>query len=96
MRVRKGEQMQYYTTGELAKKVCVSRKTIWSWTTYGLPIRGQVIRLESERWGKHYRISEEQWQRFHALINGKPVPAVDTDLMKRDAAARERCRAMGC
>ncbi len=89
--------MQYYSTGTLAKKIDKSRKTVWTWCAYGLPINGVVHRLECERWGRTYRISEEQWERFRAAINGRPVetPGPDLEFQRRDEAARKRCRAMG-
>lgn len=88
--------MRYYTTGELAAAVGVTRKTVWTWCRYGCPVRGIIIKLESEQWGKHYRISQEQWDAFHAAINNKPLPTPPVDnLAKRDAAARARLRAMG-
>ncbi len=89
--------MQYYSTAELAKRICKDRKSVWRWCKYGLPIGGTVYRLECERWGRTYRISEEAWERFRAAINGKPVetPKPDVEFERRDAAARKRLRAMG-
>ena len=48
------EEKGWYTIGELAKKIQLSDRTVWSWIRDG--------KLQSTRYGQQHRITELQWQ----------------------------------
>ena len=54
----------WYTIGELAKKIQVSDRTVWSWIRDG--------KLQSTRYGQQHRISEFQWQEYFNNFNRRP------------------------
>jgi len=53
----------WYTIGELAKKLELSDRTVWSW------IRDEKLR--STRYGQQHRITERQWQECFDKFNSK-------------------------
>jgi excisionase family DNA binding protein len=57
------EEKGWYTIGELAKKIQVSDRTVWSWIRDG--------KLRSTRYGQQHRITELQWQECFDRFNSK-------------------------
>jgi len=57
------EQKGWYTIGELAKKIRLSDRTVWSWIRDG--------KLRSTRYGQQHRITEHQWQECFQQFNSK-------------------------
>ena len=57
------EEKSWYTIGELAKKIQVSDRTVWSWIRDG--------KLRSTRYGQQHRITELQWQECFDNFNSK-------------------------
>ena len=57
------EEKGWYTIGELAKKIQLSNRTVWSWIRDG--------KLRSTRYGQQHRITELQWQECFDNFNSK-------------------------
>ena len=57
------EEKGWYTIGELAKKIQLSDRTVWSWIRDG--------KLRSTRYGQQHRITELQWQECFDNFNSK-------------------------
>ena len=57
------EEKGWYTIAELAKKIQLSDRTVWSWIRDG--------KLRSTRYGQQHRITELQWQECFDNFNSK-------------------------
>lgn len=60
---------KYVRTGVIAEYCSVHRDTVWDWMTTGVRIMDRVVRLRSERIGKHHKTTWEWFEEFKRECN---------------------------
>lgn len=58
--------MEYLRTTEVANQLAVSPNTVLSWITTGVHIAGKNHRLDAQRIGRNFRITQDSVDRFLA------------------------------
>lgn len=69
---------QYITTGEVAKKLRRSPRTVRNWIAHGCPTPRGVVFLQATKAGKSWLIHPDWLALFEHRI--RPVPRADFDL----------------
>jgi hypothetical protein len=87
---------KYLSLAVAAKKLIVSRETVWRWGTKGLSVAGAVVKLRLVRVGRYFRTTQEWIDAFVAACNptaesaAVPVPTGRaTTLNEAEEDARE-------
>jgi|GEM_PF-5016833 len=86
------------TVGQLAKRLSVSKPTVWNWIKNGVTIDGRKVRLNAKRFGWKWFISPEAWAQFERDCNPEyqPIPETPAQTARRlRNDAREAAELLG-
>jgi hypothetical protein len=85
------------TIPQLAKRVNVSRVTVWRWISRGIAVGNNVVKLAARRNGGRWSISADAWEQWEAALNPEnPLPESPTAQRRRwEREKQEALRRLG-